>query len=179
LTATARARLGVLALLVGCLSACLSVPAPDATLDAPGDLSFGTARISAQTDGEDTMIITVDNDSRAPVGVAVEVPPVVIAMRTTVERTVTGYTEQTVCEGEVCRVVRVPVYADVSGETAVYADLEISSKSLSIEAGGTARVTLRLRNRGDARTPYVVSARLTVDDGEAVRVARVDFRFGA
>jgi hypothetical protein len=179
LTATARARLGVLALLVGCLSACLSVPAPDATLDAPGELSLGAARISAQTDGDGAMIVTVDNGSRALFGVAIDVPLVVIAMRTTVEKTVTGYTEQTVCEGEVCRVVRVPVYADVPRETAVYADLEVSPPSLSIEAGGTARITLRLRNRADVGAPFVLSARLTVDDGEAVRVARVDFRFGA
>jgi hypothetical protein len=156
---------------------------PVAVVVAPGNLVVGSVEVSAVA-SDCSLRLTIRNGSDSPLAVALLPIPPTIGSTTTVEERVVGYREETVCDGERCWVVKVPVVERTERSVAHLAELAVLPRRATIaphdeivaevrlldpahvERAFTLVVQLRLRGGGEPYRLDVVCASAELLSGE-------------
>ena len=143
-------------------------------LEAPGEIPFDEASVSAEMTGNGILTLGIWNDSSVKKEITIDVSPIVIGRETVVSRELTGYRDETVCEGDVCRLERVPIYKEVRSENATYGFFEAVPARLNLEGNAGSTVAVRLKNRDQASIPFLLSVYVTFRDGSGTDTLRID-----
>jgi hypothetical protein len=163
---------GILASLLLC--GCASAPPASARIEVPGDAVFRNISVHAESAGGGVLVIDLDATIGDRKEIAARVRETAIGNETVNESRIIGYRDQEICEGNVCRIVKVPEYADVETFTAVLGRFEIQPPRLVLDSDLTASVTVTLRNPDKANQSFLLAVSLIVTDADGVGTLEID-----
>jgi hypothetical protein len=153
---------GLLPLLI-MLQACATLAPPEKSVRVPFEAEFRGVQVSSRI-VEGMIELSLYCLSAEPLSVRVDSRRTVIGIREVTRREIVSYREETICEGETCRLVQVPVYREETVHENIYGVIEISPSSFRLEEGQTGIIRLRLVNAAESTRHYTLVVRVFVGD---------------
>jgi hypothetical protein len=142
---------------------CATSPRIDRWLEAPGRAALGEMSVAAEI-GDGAVVIRLENSSATSKDVRIRVPQTVIGTRTVTERRQTGTSFEQVCDGDLCRMVEVPVYENVSVTSDVYGFFDIEPETLTLPPGGGATARISMRNPEAMTHEFTLTVAIVAQD---------------
>lgn len=135
----------------------------------PGETAAALGvEVSSSPEGEGAARITLRNRGPQTATIRLTAWSAGVTRSVTVRQVVVGYDERVVCDGEVCRIERVPILVDSALATETPADVRLSRYRILLAPEGVEHLLLTVADPGSAEDAVVVTLGLRVRAGEVV-----------
>lgn len=171
-----RAAALVLASLV--LWGCSSLPPTTMEHQAPGSVVVRGLRVETTMMERGCLSISVVNQSDLPAEVAARVPSTAVGMTRQTEQRIVGYRDETVCEGETCTLVKVPIYEETSSDQPLYGRFSVQPERLVLAPEETRSILVTLLDPEASHTGFQLMVLLTVSDADGAETLKISARYG-
>ncbi len=166
-------RAAALAFLPILLWGCASLPPITVEHQAPGDVMIRGLRVETTMMERGCLSITVVNQSDLPAEVAARVPMTVVGMTRQTESRIVGYRDETVCIGETCTLVKVPINEETTIDQPVYGRFSLQPERLVLAPEETRGILVTLLDPGTSHTGFTLTVLLTVSDADGAETLKI------
>lgn len=153
---------------------CASI-AVDETYIAPASTTFSGIQLSTAIHDPHTLLLSFRNDNDDPVTVHLDILSPEISQETVNSNVLTGFESREVCEGDVCRIVNVPLYETVASQEHTHLQYSMSADSVVLEENEESAIEVRLLNHNEATMDYSITMLVTLVLHDSTHRLRIIF----